>query len=129
MRGPRGRWRTFSISLLALATEPMSGRMSANSSPPSRATVPSARTPSRSRAPPPRNRASPGVAEAVGDVLEAIEVEVGQGQGRHLPVGPGFPSRPLEGAAEAVLEERAIRQAGQRVRQRLLAQAPPEPCR
>ena len=83
-----------------------------NSSPPKRATVSSGRSVRWMRAATSRSTSSPArVPEAVVDPLEAVHVEEVDGGGLAAPA-------PLDRVAQAVGEERAVGQAGERVVQR-----------
>ena len=102
--------RCATMHRLALVGGPSS--RTANSSPPSRATV----SPARSAPQPPRDRdqqlVAARVAERVVDRLEAVEVDQ-----QHADGGPR-PRRALLGLAQAVGEQRAVGEVGQRVVER-----------
>src|SRR5262249_46949948 len=104
--------------------------MTTNSSPPMRATVSAGRTAPRGRPPgpprrpppPPRPAAGPreqlvadAVAVLVVDLLEVVEVDEQHAGLAGLALGLG------QRVVEAVLQERAVRQAGERVVQRVVS--------
>ena len=109
--GARSSARIRSAVRRASSTPPIPSRMIPNSSPPKRATVSPGRRQRWSRSPTrDEERVADGVAEALVDHLEPVEVE--QDQGDRVVValaGPG------ERVGDAVGQEVAVRQAGDRV--------------
>ena len=120
-RTGRSNARTIrSATPSACASSPMSSHRTANSSPPKRATVSLGRSSAaQARADRAQQLVAGVVAERVVDDLEVVEVEEEQREA----AAPR--RRRAERVAEAVEQQRAVREAGERVVQRVVADRAP----
>jgi len=101
--------RIFPATRPAAAGSSSGCRQTMNSSPPRRAAVSLAQAAPEPRAHLAQDRVSPRVAERVVDELELVEVHEQDGEPSRLP------RRPRDRLLEPVLEERAVREPGQRI--------------